>query len=533
MKSFREVCQDISFLNNLSDEESRVLEPLFRREVMPRDTNVFADEGDDLRLYILESGRVKIFKLLPEEKQEVDIAGIGSGECFGEMAFIDDLHRSASAITLSECTIWYIAKSDFNRFRESHKDAAHRIEGGILRMIIQRLRHTSDRFSYQWVYGQFMRGALAQKHEDLETTHEALLAANRFLWAVLNTSPDLIIFIDSDDKITLFNQGAERLSGYSEEEVKGRVVDLLLPSTRFERLHRLLRENPCVTDQEMAMQRKDGSIVPLNVSAALMVDGRKTLGAVITGQDLTEKKRLEEKLMESEKLSLLGQLAGEVVHEIKNPVNNMMLGVSYLRHNVLGCLNQEVDYAIQSLDVQLDRINQIVRNILLFAAPREEERESLALRQLLESAIRFIKPETTGKRILFHLEGFDCNERVLGNSHQFVQLFLNLLTNAVHHTSDGGNITIRLGRDAERYRIEVEDDGQGFPPDVITHVFKPFYTTRKGSGGTGLGLTICRKIVDSAGGAIMAENGAQGARVVILLPALTENGERVERSRIG
>jgi PAS domain S-box-containing protein len=233
-----------------------------------------------------------------------------------------------------------LSREAFQGFRDRHPATGWRIESGILQMTIQRLRKTSDRFSYQSVFGNFIKNALEKRHEDLKVANQALLGANRFLRAVMNTSPDLVVFIDNDAKITLFNRGAERITGFTESEVRGHVVDTLFPSIAIEGLRRRLAASGGeVRNYEAGLQRKDGRIVPVNISAAVMTEEGETAGAVIAGQDLTEKKVLEEQVIQSEKLALLGQLAGEVVHEIKNPLQNIMMALFYLRQNLVGTLN--------------------------------------------------------------------------------------------------------------------------------------------------------------------------------------------------
>ncbi len=514
------VFDTIPFLRDLAPAERADLERLFVRVEVPKDA-VIIDVGDlDLKLYILVEGRVRIYKQVPGE-ETIDIAAIGSGECFGEMAFVDAKARSAAAAAITPCVIDELSREAFQGFRARHPEAGWRIESGILQMTIQRLRKTSDRFSYQSLFGSYIKNALERRHEDLKVANAALMGANRFLRAVMNTSPDLVLFIDTDAKITLFNRGAERITGFSEAEVKGHVIDTLFPSVAIEGLRRRLARNGGeVRNYEAGLRRKDGRIVPVNVSAALMTEEGETVGAVIAGQDLTEKKVLEDQVIQSEKLALLGQLAGEVVKKKKNPLQNIMMALFYLRQNLVGAINRQVDDSVRLIDQQVDRINAIVRNILMFVRPRDDEKAVLNVREVAEGACHLLAPEIAGRPITLAVEAETGAERVFGNRHLFTQLFINLLNNAVQKIAGAGRVTLRIRTEGERLVVECADTGGGFPADALPHVFKPFFTTRKASGGTGLGLTICKNIVESHGGFIAAENGPEGAVVRMTFPEL-------------
>jgi PAS domain S-box-containing protein len=385
------------------------------------------------------------------------------------------------------------------------------------------LRKTSDRFSYQAIYGSYIRGAIEQKHKDLQLANQALLDSNRFLRTVLNTSPDLVLYADQDDRIILFNHGAEILTGWTEEKIKGKILDTLLPSQLINNLKQILLEQDQIINLETKIHHHSGNTLPINLSVASMYSEGKRVGAVFTGQDMTEKKQLEEQLMESEKLALLGQLAGEIVHEIRNPVNNMMMGTSFLRHNFLGSLGDNVDNVIQSLDVQIDRISQIIKNILLFSSPAEEEKEQVPLHQLIETAIRFSQPEKGDRLVNFEIVNIDKELQIFANHHQFLQVFINLFNNALQHMKNEGTIFITGHSEENDYQISVEDTGGGISEEELPHIFKPFFTTRKTTGGSGLGLTICRKIIESNGGFVTASNGKTGARFTITFPDILEN----------
>lgn len=506
------VFEQIPFLRDLSEAERADLASLVRRGSVPRDQAIIAVGDYDLKLYILVEGRVKIVKSMPGG-ESIDIAAIGGGECFGEMAFIDAKPRSAGAVALTDCVLDTIAREDFQAFRERHPIAGYKIESGILQMTIQRLRKTSDRFSYQAVFGNFIKSALERSHEDLKVANEALIGANRFLRAVLDTSPDLILFIDNDAKITLYNRGAEEITGYREEEMKGRLVDTLFPSTAIEGLRRRMEGSLSVRNYETGLRRRDGRIVPVNLSAAIMSEWGEQVGAVIAGQDLTEKKVLEDQVIQSEKLALLGQLAGEVVHEIKNPVQNIMMALFYMRQNLVGAINREVDDSVRIIDEQVDRIQAIVRNILMFVRPRDDEKSLLVVKEVAESAARLVRPEIGARKVSIVVEAQTGQERAFGNRNLFTQLFINLFNNALQKMGEAGEIRVRIATADGRLAVEVEDSGGGFPPEALPHVFKPFFTTRKAEGGTGLGLAICKNIVEQHGGFISAGNGERGAVV--------------------
>jgi signal transduction histidine kinase len=230
-----------------------------------------------------------------------------------------------------------------------------------------------------------------------------------------------------------------------------------------------------------------------------------------------ERRQLEEKLNEAERLASLGKMVAAVSHEIKNP-----LGIVKSTAEVLGKRISKVapgnEHLAQIIVDETARLDRIVREFLDFARPRDPHLEAAGLNSLVDRVARFMAPELEARAVTFRKElDADLPEIPL-DKEQVYQVLLNMIINAIQAMPDGGTLTVTTRRGAAgEIELEVHDTGIGMSPEKIEQIFTPFYTDK--NRGTGLGLAIARNIVDKHGGRItVASKEGQGSRFTITFP---------------
>lgn len=223
-----------------------------------------------------------------------------------------------------------------------------------------------------------------------------------------------------------------------------------------------------------------------------------------------------EQLTSSERLASVGRLAAGVAHEIGNPLAAIM-GMHDLLDDTETSDETRSDF-LRRMRSETERIHVVVRDLLDYARPEAIGAAAADVRSVVDDTWKLVRPQKDFKGIELALDVAD--ERVALGPQRLTQVILNLLLNAGAAMAGQGTITVRARRDGPRVRIEVEDDGPGVPEGVAPRIFDPFVTTKDVGSGTGLGLAVCRGIVEGAHGTIaLDETHRPGARFVIELPA--------------
>jgi two-component system, sporulation sensor kinase C len=224
-----------------------------------------------------------------------------------------------------------------------------------------------------------------------------------------------------------------------------------------------------------------------------------------------------EELVHSDRLNMAGTLAAGIAHEIRNPLTSLRGFLQLLQ-------KREPQYTEIMLS-EVDRINHIVTELLELASPKESRFEPRLLQPLLQNVITLLQPQALLHQIqLIGNYGQDTGYLVVVCSElKLKQVFINLIKNAMEAMPDGGNIVITLAAEGEWARVEIADDGNGIPQELIDKIGNPFFTTK--AEGTGLGLMISRRIVEDHKGRLSFRNLPKGgAAVTVGLPTLHDTG---------
>ena len=368
------------------------------------------------------------------------------------------------------------------------------------------------------------QGALADITER-RAMEKRLYQQQEFARRLVDSFPDLIFVVDTDRRYTFVSPKVEEVLGYNTDETIGTIFgdrthledraavlavfeDLLLGKRKFASI-------------ELRVRHKIGEWRRLrcNFSPLFNVTGNIE-GIVVSGRDITEVKRLEEQLIQAEKLAAMGQMLAGVAHELNNPLT-AILGASELLRDRPG-LDDNSRRQLEMTHRQARRAARIVQNLLEFSRPASPQKKALDLNAVVDRTLQLHEHSLRRNQIQVEFHPSPGLPPTIGDANQLIQVFLNLVSNAeqaIREAHPAGHINIRLGKLATRIFATVRDDGSGIPQDVLPRIFDPFFTTKRPGGGTGLGLSICMSIVREHGGDIEVESlPGGGAAFTVYLP---------------
>jgi len=339
---------------------------------------------------------------------------------------------------------------------------------------------------------------------------------------LVESASDAIVTLDANGRFTTVNHAAEIISGYRREELVGQwfapmLSDDELPKALGHFQKALAGETGLFETQ---FYRKDGEGRTISVTYSTPQRDEEVLCLI---RDVTDQKMLQEQLIQSEKMSAIGQLVSGVAHELNNP----LAGISAFAQLLLAEKRFPPDQrtAAETIYSEARRASRIVQNLLTFARQHKAEKGPAAMNQVLDDTLELRGYELRVRGIDVRREYDEALPDTMGDAHQLQQVFLNLITNAEQamERAEGRHhrLTVRTRRAGEAIRIEIEDTGAGVPANLLERIFNPFFTTKPTGHGTGLGLSISLGIVREHEGRIWAENAPQGgARFVVELPVI-------------
>jgi two-component system NtrC family sensor kinase len=239
--------------------------------------------------------------------------------------------------------------------------------------------------------------------------------------------------------------------------------------------------------------------------------------------DIERLRELNEHLIRAEKLAAAGTLAAGVAHEVNNPLASISSLIQILQaRNV----DAETGEQLRLISTQIERITQVLRDMMEFARSRPPQRAPLDINQLVEASLRLAIFDKGFQSLSITKRLDEDAPLILADANQLQQVFLNILLNARDAMPGGGELHIRTLYDAEAAEmiVEISDDGAGIAPEHAAHIFDPFFTTKPAGAGTGLGLAVSYRIVTAHGGRIeIGSNNGRGTTVRVRLPEQAED----------
>jgi signal transduction histidine kinase len=245
----------------------------------------------------------------------------------------------------------------------------------------------------------------------------------------------------------------------------------------------------------------------------MRLEGDEISHVITIGEDVTESRRIQGQIMQSEKLAAIGQLAAGVMHEINNPLATISACVAAIDGRLGGLAGAEktaVSEYLEIIDKEVDRCTRIVDGLLDFSRPKGTAKARVVINVLVDETLFLLKHHQRFKRMMLVKELDPSLPATMGNTEQLIQVLMALMLNAVDAMEDRrGKLTVRTGRNsnsADEVVVEIEDNGVGIPRADQSKIFEPFYTTKPPGRGTGLGLSVCYGIVAEHGGRIEADS---------------------------
>ncbi|MEW6016194.1 MAG: ATP-binding protein, partial [Candidatus Zixiibacteriota bacterium] len=371
---------------------------------------------------------------------------------------------------------------------------------------------------------------------------ERVSQQEEFISSILQNSVDAIIFIDNDNRVKVWNRGAEIIFGYTAKEMIGQTFHRLVPPD-IDADEELLSIQEEVTRQgyirNYRAQRmtKDGKRITIDLSRTIIRSPHgEILGSTAIIKDVTEKMELEQRIYNTEKLASIGILAAGVAHEINNPLA-VILGFTDLLLERFQPGTQEYE-DLKMIEANANQAKKTVENMLGFARITEGLEEFVDVDQALNTVIKIVRNTLMTKKVEVALHIPVSLPKVRCDSREFQQVIFNLINNSFAAMEPGGGkLTISVRRQEDSVQIAVEDTGKGIPDKIKPRIFDPFFTTKKVGEGTGLGLSLCYGIIKKYGGKIefsstCREDNPQrpsGTKFVISLP-VHDTGESLEES---
>lgn len=346
---------------------------------------------------------------------------------------------------------------------------------------------------------------------------------HRFQTKLIQTSDDGIIANDPHGNILIFNEGAERILGYREEEVIGKINVVRLYPPGMARDVRAKINSPKyggagrLIHYETETLSKTGEEIPVELSAILIYENDHEVATVGFFRDLRERKQLQEKLLQSERLAALGYMAAHISHEVKNPL--MVIGG--MARQVLKGSADDQQKNIDKLKIiveEIRRLEDFLAEVGSFAKLSEAKKAVVNLNSLIQEMALQLEASLHEKGIELSLNLDPNLPQVQFDPLHFRQVLLNIAKNSIEAMPAGGNLTFTSGCHKESMFVQISDTGEGIPHDIIDKIFRPFYSTKP--KGSGLGLAIAKTIIEAHQGEIKIESEPdKGTSVTVLLKA--------------
>jgi len=435
-----------------------------------------------------------------------------------------DMHGCQSKEDLlGKNTLGFIAKKDHEKAIQNQKKI---IEQGSVKTVEYILLTEDGREFPAEFSASVVRGAsgepewlvaIARNITDRKKSEAEL----RRLATIVTDSNDAITVVDMDGRITAWNKGAETTYGYRKDEALGMDVVKIVPEDKKQETLEVIEKiktNETMNAFETKRLAKDGRVLDMWLTVTKLVDDEGNAVAIATTErDITEKKRLEERLRFSEKFTFLGQLASSVAHEIRNPLGVIKNSVYFLNIRLKEHADEKVVKHLRIMEANINAADRIISDLLDLTRNKVGALELVDLNGILERAFASLSvPEDI--KVITKL---DKIPKMLLDPERIKRVFMNIIQNAVAAMPKGGKLVVGISRSGDSVEISFKDSGEGITEENMQKLFTPLFTTK--AKGLGLGLAICKQIVEGHHGDIVVKSKVgEGALIIVRLPILPE-----------
>jgi two-component system sensor kinase FixL len=349
---------------------------------------------------------------------------------------------------------------------------------------------------------------------------EQQLRSSEARWqSVIESAVDGIVVIDAKGRVEAFNPAAERLFGYTEAELVGQNVNVLMPSPYHAEhdgyLERYLSTGKAKiigSGREVSGRRRDGTVFPVHLAVGEMtVQGERKFTGIL--HDLSARVRMEVQLREQAALAKLGEMAAVIAHEVKNPLAAIRGAIQVIGGRLPAGSREAA--VMKDIITRVDGLNGLMKDLLLFARPPQPRPAPVDITTIISSTADLLAEDPTMRRVQVAIEG--SAPPLIADAELLKIVFVNLLVNAAHAMEGGGTIHVSITPVDGVCEVAFRDSGPGIQRDVLEKIFMPFFTTKP--RGTGLGLPTVKRLVEAHAGSIRVEcPAAGGTMVTVCLP---------------
>jgi signal transduction histidine kinase len=383
---------------------------------------------------------------------------------------------------------------------------------GVLELFAHAVRPLSERRKRILLRtGQALARLLERRRAEDERRHLLTLIERKGVeWMMTFDSIELPIFLVTlGGAIARLNRAARNLAGGGYDDLVGRSMRSLGdfdPWTTINDIVAAVRDSGVSCTAQISRDDRLWDVAASLLAASELEEQR----VIVVLREITEIVRLQESVRRGEQLAALGELVAGVAHEVRNPIFGMGLTVDLLRERIHG--DAAAEEMASDLQKWLVRLNGLMEKLLEYGKTWTVDLQPGRLEDVVNQAVDACASRAADARATIEVLGNGAEGVALMDSARLVQVFENLIMNAVQHSQPGGCVTISFASDANEIEYSVRDRGPGFREDDLPRIFQPFFTRRR--GGTGLGLAIVQRITDEHGGTATAENHRDGGAVV-------------------
>lgn len=348
--------------------------------------------------------------------------------------------------------------------------------------------------------------------------------AETWLRTLIEATQDAVVSIDRSGHIAVFNPGAERIFGYTKAEAVGRKIDILMTESDASQHERYIARYEETGERKaigrirtLTARRKNGEEFPIELSLTeLKTDEEIRYAAFI--RDISEKARLQERLMENERLAAIGATTAKLAHEIGNPLNGMYLTVQLLQQQLSRYDNTRDDRTVSTvtkLENEIIRLNRLLMEFRSLSQHEKYHFRPVSLVKILTDVLEMEKPRYTDQGIYVEQDLPEDLPPIVADGDRLKQAFLNLCKNASEAMLDGGTLTVKACHSGDGVMLEIADTGTGIPEGM--DITRPFTSTKL--QGSGIGLVVVRQIIAAHGGSLAYSSAVgQGTTCRVSLP---------------
>lgn len=328
---------------------------------------------------------------------------------------------------------------------------------------------------------------------------------------------DIISYANERGELEYLSPAITSILGYQPEELLGQTAEFLYHPddlVGIAEIYAQVASGENVTHFTCRARHKDGHYVWIENTVKILRDAAGKVSQVVgIGRDVSERKRMEQAILQSEKFAVAGQLAAGIAHEIRNPMT-VIKGFSQLMR---ADSDEEQSRYMDIILRELDRVDKVLSELLLLAKPQAVVMSPTGVATLVEEVIAFLSAEAHLNNVVICTDYLAFDALTFGESNQLKQVFINILLNAIEAMPGGGRVFITVREQAGEVIAEFRDEGKGIGQARLLKLGEPFYTTKE--KGTGLGLMVCKKIMELHHGRLeIASQVGQGTTVCTVLP---------------